>query len=44
MRKQMLNNVSFKKIIVMIFTEFWTPLHPTSDTKIQPMALCRAGA
>lgn len=47
MRKQMLTNVSLKKkkkIIVVIFTGFWTPLHPVSDPQIQRVALRRAEA
>lgn len=46
MRKQMLTNVSLKKkkIIIVIFTGFWTPLHPVSDPQIQRVALRRAEA
>lgn len=45
MRQKMLTNVSFKKkIIIVIFTGFWTPLHPVSDPQIQRVALRRAEA
>lgn len=31
-----------KKIVAVIFTGFWTPLHPVSDPQIQRVALRRA--